>query len=176
MIPICSFTVTILGVGRISAENGYMACSRSGTGSWNWNPGLWLPAQTTSHRIALSIGWCTGHAHPSGWKVDSYLKTRLQTSSYSKALHIILTGKLPSLVKDGREGGKKSEGGVSHMQGSDVTTQSHSPLRASSLLSQGSAGSLRTPSPRQPGCLFEGTSKINVLFYWLIDWNVFIDF
>lgn len=128
MISICSFHVPILGVGRVSAENGYFACSRSRTGSWNWNPGPWLPAQTTAHCMALSIGWCKCHSHPWGWEVDSYLHTRLQTSSCSQALHAISTGKLPKLVRDGGEGGKKSEGGVFHMQVSDVAAPSPSPL------------------------------------------------
>lgn len=109
MISICSFHVPILGVGRVSAENGYLACSRSRTGSWNWNPGPWLPAQTTSHWMALSIGWCKCHSYPWGWEVDSYLHTRIQTSSCSQALHVISTGKLPKLVRDGGEGGKKEQ-------------------------------------------------------------------
>lgn len=148
MISMCSFHATILGVGRVSAENGCVACSRSRTGSWNWNSGLWLPAQTASHWIVLSISWCKCHSHPWGWEVDRYLNTRLQTSSYSKALHVILTGKLPSPVRHRGEGGEESEGGVFHSEWVMGPAQSPSPLRAPSLLSQRAAGSLRTPSPR----------------------------
>lgn len=108
MISTCSFNVTVWGLGwgylQRTAES---LVPGPGLEAGTRTRGSWLPAQNTSRWISLSTGCWKFHSHRSGWKVDSYLNTRLQTSSCIKALHIISTRKLPNLVKDGREAGKK---------------------------------------------------------------------
>lgn len=141
-----------------------MTCSRAGLEAETRTQGSGPLAQSISHWITLPIGQWKCNSHNSRWKAYSYWNTRLQTSSCIKTLLMILIGKLPKLVKDGREARKKElKQSLSHHKwGSNSTVALSTHWRLSSC--HCFTGTMRTPSPNCTAAwVFEGISKRNFL-------------
>lgn len=117
-----------------------------------------------AHWIMLPIGQWKCNSHNSRWKAYSYWNTRLQTSSCIKMLHMILIGKLPKLVKNGREARKKElKQSLSHHKwcsNSTVALSAHWHLSSHHCFTC----TMQTPSPNCTAAwVFEGISKRNFL-------------